>query len=298
VDALRSLIEKVGGGGAMSELIYDQNIVIVGLGLMLLVVASVKAGEWLGRRTNGNQDEGVRSHISVLQSSLLGLTALLLGFTFSMALSRYDSRSTAVVEEANALGTTYLRAQLLPPPHQTAAMGLLKEYAMARVDAGHITLDEQADRARQLTQATALLDQLWALSRDVAREDGSPVRSGLFIQALNDTIDAFGRREAALERHVPELVLFLLYFTLLITGLLMGYGCGVAGHRPVVASYGFCVMMVMVVTVIIDIDRPRRGLIQVDQSSLINIARAIDATAGAPGGVAPATSQWGVTGRP
>lgn len=281
----------------MKELLYNQHIVTIVLGLMLSVLASVALGERVGRRT-GSGGESFRTHINTLQGSLLGLTALLLGFTFSMALSRYESRSTAVVEEANAMGTTYLRTRLLPPALGEAARVLLKEYADSRVAAGRIALHQGEARAAELARATGVLDRLWLVAAQAAESDGNPVRSGLFIQSLNEMIDSFGRREAALERHVPELVLLLLYTTLLITGVMMGYGCGVAGHRPAMATYGFSILMVLVVAVIIDIDRPRRGLIHVDQSSLTSLAKTIDLTAGPLDGAPPPTAQWAVTGRP
>ena len=103
-----------------------------------------------------------------------------------------------------------------------------------------------------------------------------PVTSGLFIQSLNEAFDSFGRRTAALSRHVPELVLFLLYGTFMMTGGVVGFAAGFAGHRPSLVTYILIALIVVLAFIIIDLDRPRRGLIKVDQSSLIELKRTID----------------------
>jgi uncharacterized membrane protein (Fun14 family) len=124
------------------------------------------------------------------------------------------------------------------------------------------------------------------------------VTSGLFIQSLNELIDSYGRRNAALNRHVPEVVLFLLYGTFLLTGGVVGYAAGVAGHRPSFATYILVVLIVIMAFIILDLDRPRRGLIKVDHKSLIELKVAIDAaqTVGAQS-VPMDTPRSAVTGR-
>jgi uncharacterized membrane protein (Fun14 family) len=103
------------------------------------------------------------------------------------------------------------------------------------------------------------------------------VTTGLFIQSLNETIDSYGRRDAALSRHVPEIIFFLLFATFVLTGGVIGYAAGAAGHRPSLASYILVVVIVILVFIIIDLDRPRRGVIRIDQSSMIHLKTAIDA---------------------
>jgi uncharacterized membrane protein (Fun14 family) len=121
----------------------------------------------------------------------------------------------------------------------------------------------------------------------------------LFIQALNELIDSYGRRDAALGRHVPELVLFLLYGTFLMTGGVVGFAAGVAGHRASIVTYILVILIVVLTFIIVDLDRPRRGLIQVSQSSLIDLGAAIDAaqSAGALGAVPEDVPRPAVTGR-
>jgi hypothetical protein len=245
----------------------------------------IEVGYRIGRRHQVSTNDSSKAHVNAIQASLLGILALLLGFTFSLALQRYDSRSQAVVDEANAIGTTYLRAQLLPASVRADTQRLLREYVDLRVHAGTVTLAQEAERDALLAQANRLQNALWRQARKAAEEDARPVTSGLYIQALNGLIDAYGSRDAALDRHVPETVLFLLYGTFLMAGVIVGYASGAAGHRASFVTYIMVALIVLLVYIIIDLDRPRRGLIEVSQKSLTDLQAAVRAEASAESAV-------------
>jgi hypothetical protein len=261
----------------MRELLYALPAPLIALLLLVSLAGITWVGLRLGRRRAGTGTEAYRAHVSAAQGSLLGLLALLMGFTFSMSLQRYDARSQALVEEANAIGTTWLRAGLLPEPVAAQTKALLRDYTHLRVEAGSISLDHAGDRAAVNTSAIAVQDQLWQQARQAAELDKSPVTSGLYIQALNGMIDAFGARDALLARHVPELVLLLLYGTILLTGAVTGYACGLNGHRPSTVAHMFGLLIVLVAMIIIDVDRPRRGFITVDPTPMLTVKDNIDA---------------------
>ena len=262
----------------MGEIIYGLNSLFIAGVLFISMSITIEVGYRIGRVKQASADEAIKAHINAIQASLLGVLALMLGFTFSLALQRFDSRSQAVVDEANAIGTTYLRAQLLPVSVREETQKLLQNYADLRVKVSGLSLDNETAREAFLFKANNVLDALWGCARKAAEEDNSPVTSGLFIQSLNETIDSYGRREAALNRHVPEIILFLLYGTFLMTGGIIGYSAGIAGHRPAMISYILVALIVVLAFIIADLDRPRRGLIKVDQTSLIQLKAAIDAT--------------------
>jgi hypothetical protein len=245
-------------------------MLIVSLLLVALAVAT-EGGYRIGRRFAKATTDSSRGQINTIQSSLLGVLALLLGFTFSLSLQRYDTRSQAVIHEANAIGTTMLRAELLPVEVRAETVELLHDYLDLRVRAGGISLDHHEERERLLQESAQLLDALWRNAMRAAEQDPGPVASGLFIQALNETIDAYGTRDAALNRHVPEPVLFLMFSTFILTACLVGYASGVAGHRASFATYILVTLIVFLVFIIIDLDRPRRGLIEVSQQSLVDL---------------------------
>jgi hypothetical protein len=278
---------------------YDQNSLLISGILFASMLIAIEVGYLLGRRNEAHVIESSRTHVSAIQASLLGVLALLLGFTFSLSLQRFDNRSQAVVDEANAIGTTYLRAQLLPATMRGEVQALLRHYIDLRVRAGGISLDKELQRDVIIAQTNKVLDELWGYARRAAEEDGRPMTAGLFIQSVNELIDSYGRRDAALMRHVPELVLFLLYGTFLLTGGVVGYAAGVGGHRPPFVVYILVVLIVVLTFIIVDLDRPRRGLIQVSQSSLINLGVAIDsAQSGGEQGLVPESApRPAVTGR-
>lgn len=255
---------------------YNQSSVLITTILFVSLVLAIEAGYRIGRRSREAANEGSKSHVNAIQASLLGVLALLLGFTFSLALQRYDSRSEAVVDEANAIGTTYLRAQLLPASIRSEVQALLRNYLDVRIQEGTVPLSNQAERQALLMNASQDQDALWQYALQAAEEDKSPVTSGLFIQSLNELIDSYGRRNAALERHVPEVVLFLLFGTFIMTWGIVGYASGVAGHRVSFAAYIMLVLIVLLIFIIIDLDRPRRGLIEINQASLTQLQAAIE----------------------
>lgn len=261
---------------------YNINSVLIAGILFVSMVLAIEMGYRLGIKAQSSANDAFKTHVNTVGASILGILALLLGFTFSLSLQRFDSRSQAVVEEANAIGTTYLRSQLLPASVRSDIQKLLREYVDARIQASAISLDGQAERETLLTKAKHIQSALWDYAQQAAEEEPSPVTTGLFIQSLNELIDNFGKRNAALNRHVPEVVLLLLYGTFLMAGAVVGYGSGVAGYRTSVATYIMVVLIMVLVFIVIDLDRPRRGLIQVDQSPLIELQTDLSTNTNAP----------------
>jgi hypothetical protein len=269
--AQRRLATRHAKHSQMREIMYDINSVLIASALFVSMALAIEAGYRLGFRFRASSNDSSKAHVNSIQASLLGILALLLGFTFSLSLQRYDSRSAAVVEEANAIGTAYLRAALLPASVREDVRHGLRDYLALRIRAASVALDRPADREALLAETSASQAALWQQASRAAAEEPNPVTTGLFIQALNGMLDAQGTREAALNRHVPELVLFLLYGTFLLTGGIVGFAAGVANHRPSLVSYVMVGLIVLLVFIIIDLDRPRRGLIEVSQKSLVDL---------------------------
>ena len=250
---------------------YDISSIVISAILFVSMLAAIEIGYRFGLQNQSGISESSKTHINAIQASLLGVLALLIGFTFSLSLQRYDSRTAAVVDEANAIGTTYLRAQLLVSDFDQRAQQLLRDYLEKRIAAGATTLVDQAVRQTLLDEAKHIQSELWTLATELVSADDRPTTSGLFIQSLNELIDNLESRDAALNRHVPEVVLLLLYGTFLMTGSIVGYAAGVAGHRTSYITYIMSGLIVLLVFVIVDLDRPRRGLIEVSQKSLTDL---------------------------
>lgn len=266
---------------AMSEISYEINSVIIAGLLFALMAVTIELGYRLGLRIQSAVAEPFKAHVSTTLSSLLGILALLLGFTFSLSLQRYDSRNEAVVEEANAIGTAYLRAQLLPSVVREDVLGLMRQYVDVRVKTGQIDLTQHQTRDALTAEAGRLQNSLWAYARQANELAPSPVTTGLFIPALNELIDDYGKRDAEMNRHVPELVLGLLYITFVMTGAILGYSNGLAGHRTPWVTYVMVWLIVVMVFIILDLDRPYRGLIQISQKSMLDLQTTIRGDSGA-----------------
>lgn len=236
--------------------------------LFIFIVGFNELGFRLGRFIQNQTDEEIKSLTGAIQASILGLLALLLGFTFSMSMQRYDSRSHALIDEVNAIGTTQLRIQLIPEQHRDRANTLLRQYIEQRIAIGTIALTELEQRQRYNQISAQLQTELWELAVLVAQDDPRPVISGTFINALNAMIDAQSKRNALLQMQVPEVVLILLFIVFISSGGILGYSSGLSGRRVIAPTLMVSFLIVLIVFIIIDLDRPKRGLIQVDQSMM------------------------------
>ena len=266
----------------MDEVLYDQSSILIAGVLLFAILAANEAGYRLGRWQRARHDTGAKAQTNAIQAAMLGLLALLLGFTFTMALQRFDNRSQAVISEANAIGTAYLRTQLLPEGYRERARGLITDYVRLRVDTSKVDLTAEAERRVAHQDVQRLQDEMWTIAIAAAEQDPRPVTAGLFIQSLNELIDVYGERNAALSKHVPEVVLFLLFAVFIIAGAVLGFSGGLEGGRPLLATIAMSVLIVLVIFIIIDLDRPRRGLIEVNQDSMLDLGAAI-----APATVSP-----------
>ena len=250
-------------------MLYEFSSLFITLALFLLIIIFNEVGFRIGQFVQNRSDNEIKTLTGAIQASVLGLLALLLGFTFSMSMQRYDNRSLALIDEANAIGTTILRSELLPEPMRTDAKQLLQNYVELRISVGQIDLTQQKDRQAYSVEVARMQNQLWTIAVDAAQVDPRPVTSGAFIATLNEMIDAQGKRNALLEMHVPDVVLFLLFAVFVASGGILGYSSGLSGKRVIAPTVMMSFLIALVVFIIIDLDRPRRGLIQVNQSSML-----------------------------
>lgn len=255
----------------MGETLYGIDTGWIAGGLFAAMAGAIEAGHALGRRRAVATGEATREHINAIQSAMLGLLALLLGFTFSLALQRYDARSEAVVAEANAIGTAWLRTGLLAPAAGDEMRALLRRYVDARVDDGRLGVHDRAAREALAAETAALQSVLWQRAAAAVRAELPAPGPALHADAVNALIDRQGERSAALARHVPEPILWLVFATFAISGGIVGYAAGVAGHRPAAVTYVLVGLIVTLVFAILDLDRPGRGLIRVRQDAMLQL---------------------------
>lgn len=248
-------------------MIYRTDELFLGLAALVAVLGAAELCFRLGLRHRRDADELTRDHFASLQVALLGLLALLVAFTFSIAVARFDARKDLVIEESNAIGTTYLRARLLAAPQREEAEGVLRAYVDAQLAFYAAGIDPVRLDAVNAETAT-LQERLWRIAIVSSEQDPRSVPIGLFVQSLNAMIDLHAKRIKALENRLPDAVIFLVLIAAVVTIGLVGYGRGLAGRRNLVSVTIMAGLVVLVFTIILDLDRPRRGLITVSQSSM------------------------------
>ena len=204
-----------------------------------------------------------------VRSAVLALLGLLLGFSFAIAAARHETRRELLVEEANAIGTTARRAQLLPEPHAANVVRLLQEYVPLRIEA-HREGQFSDQFATTRKRSAELQDRMWTEAVAAAAERPSPITAS-FIVSLNETIDLEATRISAKRNHVPGAV-WLLLLCVAGCGLwLVSYQAGTSGRHSILERCVFPVLVAIVITLITDIDTPRGGLISLDERPLLEL---------------------------
>lgn len=242
-------------------------IFLVGIGAVLF---ACEVGWQVGVRAEGRGG----SNVTTLEGSLLGLLALIIGFTFAMALARYEGRREAVLNEANAIGTTTLRARLLPEPHRTEVLKFLKEYAQMRVD--YIPNGKSlAELPAIVGRSNKIQEALWQQVKVLVVKDNSTVPTGLFIQTLNEMIDAQGKRLSILRNNIPNIVLLLLFGITAVACAFASYASSLDPKRTRLPVNITALVICGVIFVILDLDRPNVGFITISQQPMIDTLSSI-----------------------
>jgi hypothetical protein len=240
------------------------------LGLLLLaaILGATVLGLLVGRSMRHHAHR-LSEPLAVLQAALLGMVGLLLAFGLSQAVGRYDARRAAVVDDANTIGTAFLRAQTLPEPQRSASIGLLRRYAATSVRLSRAI--PQSDRARRAAaDGEALQRSLWALAGASLHRAPDASAPRLYVDALNAMIDEQTVRVSTLGNRVPSAVLWLeIVGSALALGLLAAYLAILGrGYAPVLVA---ALLVGMVLLVTFDLDRPTRGLIEIPATPLTDL---------------------------
>lgn len=258
-----------------NEILYGYSSVAIAVVLFIAIIVFNELGFRAGRFIQARTDSEVKALTGSIQGSILGLLALLLGFTFSMSMQRFDNRSMALIDESNAIGTAVLRVHLLPEKYQEDVAKHFKEYIALRVAVGKLDLTKIDERSQYNAEIISLQEKLWALAVAATNDDPRAVTTGAFVKSLNDVIDSQGKRNALLQMHVPEVVLILLFLVFISSGAIMGYSAGLSGRRIVAPIVLVSFLITLIVFIIIDLDRPKRGLIQVNQNALMELYESV-----------------------
>jgi hypothetical protein len=248
--------------------------------LFIIVGGSAAAGTLVGRRIRSRPDAKHES-VGVVQGTLLGLVGLLLAFGLTMSVGRYEARRALVVKEANAIGTTFLRAQMLAEPNRTASLELLKRYGDATIDlADQIPNSDQFDA--EITNIASLQRELWAAAGDAVNRDSVGTAPRLYIETLNEMINTHTERVSSLRNRVPSTVMLLqVAGSAVALGVLALY-LALLG-RGLITSLAAASLVIVILLISFDLDRPQRGFITVPYAPLVHVREAMDLPPAATG---------------
>ena len=245
----------------MTFLLNQPWLLFLAVGVVLF--AAAVAGYGLASTTHINEDSHHHEQLNSLREGFFVLLGLLLGFTVAMVLPRFDERRQLVIDEANAIGTTMLRAEMLPEPQRSKTLELLREYAVVRHDSAVVGPEQS------LQPTKALQTQLWQQIVSVTQQSQTPVIVA-YIQTLNDTIDVSEKRLSAFENRVPKSV----WMIIMIVAVFQSFAAGFSLKRKFWFSLVMTPLVIAVVMALIaDLDSPYTGLIHVEQNAMNRLVK-------------------------
>ncbi len=239
--------------------------------VVVLMLVACEIGHQFGSLVQRRTAEVIPASMGPMVGGLLGMLAFVLAMTFNMAASRYDLKRSNVLEEANAIGTAYLRSDLIDAQHGAEVKGLLREYVDIRLRAA----SGAAELNAVLRRSIEIHQLLWAEVSAAALGAPSP-NTSLMVQATNAVIDMHEKRvNAAVHSRIPRTIWVALFAISTLTMLTMGTQTGLTGKRALVAVLPLSLAFAALIVLVVDLDRPQKGLIKVSQQAMVDLQRGI-----------------------
>ena len=241
----------------------------VAAGLLLGMLLFAELGRRMGSARLARNPEGLSKGAGAAEAAVFALLGLLIAFTFSGASSRFEARRLLVGTETNAIGTAYLRIDLLPAAAQPELRALFGRYLDNRL-ATYRDSSDPAEVNAKLAEGAALQQELWTKAVTASRQPDATLQATmLLLPALNDMIDITTTRVVATQNHPPLVVFLMLGGLVLVGALLVGYGSAANKDPSWFHMIVFATILSVAVYVIIDLEYPRLGLIRIDDADQI-----------------------------
>jgi hypothetical protein len=241
-------------------------VFVVALSASILVV--LEAGRRIGARRLAAEGEVAAKGLGALEGAVFALLGLMIAFCFSGALARFDARRHLVVQEANAIGTAWLRSALLPPEAQPKARELFRRYLDSRIETYRKVPDMAAVR-QELARSAGLQQEIWQLAISSSRSAGSSAAPVVLLPALNAMFDITTTRTESVRIHPPPVIFVMLGTLALACSLFAGYDMAIRKRLNPLHSLAFAVVLSVTVYVIVDLEYPRVGLIRMTDSDQV-----------------------------
>ena len=223
------------------------------IAILLVVLLSIEFGYRLGKYRRSRREEEKEAPLGTMVGATLGLLALVLAFTFGLAAARFDTRRQVLLDEANAIGTTYLRSGMLPERGEEIRR-LLREYVGVRLEAV-----QSGKVAEGIQKSEDIQQKVWTEAENVGQKNPNSIMVGLFVQSLNEIIDLHAKRvQAALRSRIPGPIWLALFAVAALSLATMGYHAGLSGTRRSLAILAVALTFSVVIELIADLNRPPR----------------------------------------
>jgi hypothetical protein len=229
------------------------------------VIVLLEVGRRIGARRLAKEGEAAAKGFGAIEAAVFALLGLILAFSFSGALTRFDARRHLIVAEANNIGTAFLRIDLLPVDAQARMRDLFRRYLDSRIEAYRKLPDMEAVKA-ELARSVKLQSEIWSLAVSSSQKSATPQAMMLLLPALNAMIDITTTRTEAARIHSPLIIWVMLGALTFACALFAGYDMASRKHLNLFHSAAFAVVLAVTVYVIIDLEYPRIGLIQMSDS--------------------------------
>lgn len=243
-----------------ASLLSNTSTLIITVILFIGILVFYLAGAWLGNYQKKNNPDVKAEGVGPLEGALLGLLALLLSFTFSMSASRYDTRRSLLIQEANNIGTAVLRADMYPDSIRLEFKKDFQQYLETRINYYSAGNDEIKIQ-KTITDAAKISAHIWQRATTLSTGSSTTLPHSLMIPALNDMIDVVTSRDAGRLARVPDPIIWLLIILTLLGSLIIGYSKKEQKNDWIVLSI-YSLMTVITIYTIIDLDRPLQGIIR------------------------------------
>jgi hypothetical protein len=241
--------------------------------ILAIVLLSVECGYRLGKYRRSRHEEEKEAPLGTMVGATLGLLAFILAFTFGLAATRFDIRRQVLLNEANAIGTTYLRAGMLPDRAQQIR-DLLRAYVGARLEAV-----QSGKVAEGVRRSEEIQQQVWLEAETIGQKTPNSIVVGLFVQSLNQLIDLHAERlQAGLRSRIPGAIWIGLFAVAALSLATMGYHAGLSGTRRSLAIVAVAVTFSVVIELIADLDRPQEGVLRISQQALLDVQRSMNSS--------------------
>ena len=239
---------------------------LISLTLFLGMLACLEAGRRLGLRRMAADPEGVKS--GPVDSAVFALLGLLIAFTYSSASTRYEERRQLILQEANNIGTAYLRLDLVQPAARAELQQLFRDYLDSRLLTYQLLHDLDGARA-EYGRSVELQGRIWTRALEAAREIPSPAPLQLLVPSLNEMFDVANSRRAAILMHQPPIIFGMLIAVALCGAVLAGHSLSTGRARSWIHIAAFGAVTAVTLYVILDLEFPRYGLIRVDELDVL-----------------------------